>query len=551
MNKELKVVITADDRASGPIKNLENNLKSTQAEFGNTSVATQGFGGAITGSIVKANLLIGALKFAGEKIVEFGQQAIESTSNFQQSRVAFDTMLGSADKGAKLMEDISDFAMKTPFELPELVDGSKRLLAYNVSAEKIIPTMNALGNITAGVGKEKMPQLILAFGQVKAAGKLTGAELRQFSEAGVPLLDTLAKQFGVTTSAMTEMISDGTVGFNDVEKAIMGMSQEGGKFFGLMDKQSQTFGGRMSNISDQWGRLQRALMGMDEAGNIKEGGLFDRLSKGAELFMNLMIQYTPAIEAAFNQIGNALNVLGQFIGGAATEFWSKYGTDIMYILNGIWTFIKMVVDGIMWVWNTDFLNIKTITLGVLNYIWNLFKSTLDILISLIKFFVALFTGDWDTMWKTVNEISVKRWNYINALFAGIPNAIGEALKSAYNSVTSWFGMMWDEVKKKTDDIRNALKDAFDWNKKKSPSYNDLLSETSNNSSKMLDNILNPSYMSATKSSPYLTGNTNNQSVNINFNGNMSVRSDEDVKAIADEVKRIFNRQDILFAKGLY
>ena len=127
-----------------------------------------------------------------------GKSFLDNASMIEQSRIAFETMLGSSDKARKLLTQLSDFARKTPFDLPQVIEGSQRLLAYNVAAEDIIPTFTMLGNIAAGVGKDKLPQLILAFGQVKAATHLTGAELRQFSEAGVPLLDTLAKNFKMT-----------------------------------------------------------------------------------------------------------------------------------------------------------------------------------------------------------------------------------------------------------------------------------------------------------------------------------------------------------------
>ncbi len=101
--------------------------------------------------------------------------------------------------------------------------------------------MNTLGDITAGVGKDKMPQLILAFGQVRAAGKLTGQELRQFTEAGVPLLEELGKTMGKTATQVKEDMENGLApSFEVVETSLANMSKEGGKFHNLMQKQSQT-----------------------------------------------------------------------------------------------------------------------------------------------------------------------------------------------------------------------------------------------------------------------------------------------------------------------
>jgi tape measure domain-containing protein len=628
MDKELKIVISADDRATPTISKLENKLKGTSKEFDNTTISTQGFGSAITKANVIAGLAVEGIKALGTALINLGRDAIQSTADFEQSRIAFDTMLGSAAKGAKLMQEISDFAVKTPFELPELVDASKRLLAYNIEAEKIIPTMTMLGNITAGVGREKLPQLILAFGQVKASTKLTGAELRQFTEAGVPLLDALVKKANegggalvkvggaskeltreaaklnkklddqrfkldymakngdkgekayknleeqikftkaqikdlgpisegsfqkvqVTAEQMIEKISDGEVTFQQVEEALKTLSGEGGKFFNLMERQSNTFSGRLSNINDQFGRLQRSIMGMNEAGDIQEGGLFDRLSKGLLFFMESLDANSPQILEAFNYIGNAVMELGKFIGGAATDFWTKYGADITYVLQGLWDFIKFVVSGIVWIWQNDFAYIRTIITYVLDSIVSMFEGAFKVLLNILKFFVALFKGDWNAMFEAGKQILIGFLETINGLFNRIPTLIWEGLKLGYENLTKWLGDMWKSVSEWGDKVRNKIKDAFDWNKKGSPSYNDLMTETEKQSKKKLNIILDNGYMSRFGNSPTSSTPLTSNSVNINFNGNMSVRSDNDITAIAQEIKRMINREDVLFSKGLY
>ena len=165
----------------------------------------EGFGGSLQ-KIGEIAAGIGLARLA-EQFLEFGKTvgsfAVNTAADFEQWKVSFDTMIGNSAESSKLLKEISDFAMKTPFDLPQVIEGSKRLLAYNIEAKEIIPTFEMLGNMAAGVGTDKLPQLILAFGQVKAATKLTGAELRQFSEAGVPLLQALVdkanEQGGVLT----------------------------------------------------------------------------------------------------------------------------------------------------------------------------------------------------------------------------------------------------------------------------------------------------------------------------------------------------------------
>lgn len=184
---------------------------------------------------------------------------LATSSKFEQWNVAFETMLGSSEKASKLMAELTDFAKKTPFNTTEVVEYSKRLLAMGVSMEDVIPTMESLGNIAAGVGTDKLPQLVLAFGQVKAAGHLTGMELRQFTEAGVPLLDELSKSFGKSTGEIQKMISNGQIGFPAVQQALGNLTGEGGRFFNLMEKQSQTLGGMWSNVVDTFTQVAKKL----------------------------------------------------------------------------------------------------------------------------------------------------------------------------------------------------------------------------------------------------------------------------------------------------
>jgi tape measure domain-containing protein len=168
----------------------------------------------------------------------------------EQTKIAFETMLGSADLALKKINELKEFAAKTPFELRGIKVAARRLLAFNFSAEELMPTLKALGDLTAGLGVERMPQLILALGQVKAATKLRGQELRQFTEAGVPLISELAKVLGKPEKEIQNLVSAGKVGFEDVRKALFQLTEEGGRFNNLMAKQSKSLFGLWSNVKD-------------------------------------------------------------------------------------------------------------------------------------------------------------------------------------------------------------------------------------------------------------------------------------------------------------
>jgi tape measure domain-containing protein len=178
--------------------------------------------------------------------------------DLEQTHIAFEVMIGDATKSKQLIKDLQQFANVTPFTNKQVIQSTRSLLAYSIEVENLLPTLRALGDISAGVGLHKMPNLILAYGQVRAATRLTGMELRQFTEAGVPLLDLLSQRLGKTVKVIKqEMIPAGEVSFQMVEQAIRDATSEGGRFFKMMQRQSKTTGGRISTLQ---GKLQ--LLGM-------------------------------------------------------------------------------------------------------------------------------------------------------------------------------------------------------------------------------------------------------------------------------------------------
>lgn len=218
--------------------------------------------GVIGGRLDKltAQLNKSKLVFAGITAVTglAAKAFIGAADKMEQWTISFETMIGSAEGARAMMEDLREFAKETPFELPDVVIGAKRLMAFGIEGEKIIPTMKALGDVSAGLGVP-MERLVLNFGQVKSQAKLTGRELRDFAIAGVPLVAELAKNLNVAESSIAEMVSAGKIGFPEVEAAFISMTSEGGKFNDLMLKQMTTLTGVVSNVKDQFFQLSAEL----------------------------------------------------------------------------------------------------------------------------------------------------------------------------------------------------------------------------------------------------------------------------------------------------
>ena len=242
-SSELRLLFKGQDDIRKAVNNVKAGISEVNASVEKHALSVTKVAGAIGLYTIAAAALQRVTGLASGAIIGFN-------SDLEQAQVSFKVMTGSAIAAQKHLEDLRGFAQTTPFEFPELLEASKRLQAYGVATADVIPLMTTLGNITAGVGKEKLPQLILAYGQVSAATRLMGTELRQFQEAGVPMLATLAEQFGKTTGEIQKMVEAGKISSTDVRKALDSLSADGGRFFNLMAEQSRTFGGAMSNIKD-------------------------------------------------------------------------------------------------------------------------------------------------------------------------------------------------------------------------------------------------------------------------------------------------------------
>lgn len=192
--------------------------------------------------------------FSFSALAGFTQELINVRGEFQKTEIAFGTMLGSQAKAKVLMEQMVNLAAKTPFSLEEVSSGAKQLLAFQIPANEVVDTLTRMGNIASGLGVP-LSRINLVYGQVKAKGKLMGDDLRQFTEAGIPMVAELAKKFNKTTAEISSMVSAGKIGFKDVQDVLFSMTNEGGMFFNLMEKQSASLSGKISNLGDAWDQM--------------------------------------------------------------------------------------------------------------------------------------------------------------------------------------------------------------------------------------------------------------------------------------------------------
>jgi len=199
---------------------------------------------------------------AGYFTLAFGKEVAMNIANIrgemQQLEIALTTMLGSGDKAKELTNTWVEMAAKTPFSLQEIAQGGKQLLAFNEPVEMVTETLRRLGDIAAGVSAP-IGDIIRAYGQVGAKGRLQAEELNQFAERGVPVISELAKVLGVADKAVLELVSRGKVGFAELQQAIVNMTSDGGKFANLMEQQSASITGAISNLKDSIAQMYGSL----------------------------------------------------------------------------------------------------------------------------------------------------------------------------------------------------------------------------------------------------------------------------------------------------
>ena len=177
------------------------------------------------------------------------KQIALTRGEFQQLEVAFTTLLQSKEKADVLMSQMVELAAKTPFDLQGVASGARQLLAYGFAAEDITDTLTRLGNVAAGLGLN-LQDLTWLYGTTAVQGRLYTRDVMQFQSRGIDLAGELATQLGKTRAEISQMVTEGKIGFPEVQKAIESMTNEGGKFYNLMQEQSKTITGLISNLGD-------------------------------------------------------------------------------------------------------------------------------------------------------------------------------------------------------------------------------------------------------------------------------------------------------------
>lgn len=249
----------------------ENGVRNTSRQIEQSGLSIED----IFNRMTKAAAAFGAGFTAKELISNIAQVRGE----FQQLEVAFKTMLGSEEKANALMQQLVKTAATTPFDLQGVANGAKQLLAYGENVENVNDDLIRLGNIAAGLS-QPLGDIVYLYGTTMTQGRLYTQDLNQFTGRGIPMIRELAKQFNVAENEVKGLVEAGKVGFPEVQKVIMSLTNEGGMFYNLMQEQSKTITGQISNIEDAIATM------FNEIGKANEGIINDALSGVSYLVEN-------------------------------------------------------------------------------------------------------------------------------------------------------------------------------------------------------------------------------------------------------------------------
>lgn len=398
------------------------------------------------GTLALAGAVAAGAVYAGSQIVKLGAQA-------EQTRMSFQTMLGSVSKGNAMLGMLNQFANVTPFSNNEVIAAGKTLLSFGVSAGNVKGILKTVGDVSSGTGKS-FTELASIFGKVFAKGKADSETLNQMSEAGIPIVKILGQMYNKTGAEVYKMAENGQLSAASIQQAFQKMTGEGGVFANMMEKQSQTLGGLWSTVTGQL-ELFASTIGESVTPLLKVGlqyimGWVDELAAMAQ--DGRAIEYLSMIGmTGVGAIGNLIKMWNRFY---------EYGNAVFSTLGRV---VKIVFEGIQFIIADRFAGILETGLAAVNGLIAAADKIPGVNIDLVK------TPDWvekTRMWAKLSaEEAKKEFNAVatgkdfTAAGANVDRKNAEVdagVNKASSFITDWQAKAQDElIRRKLDEKKYA------------------------------------------------------------------------------------------------
>lgn len=504
------------------ITDFKSGLDKAKSEANNFKSTLGGVGESVAEFGKKAAIMTG-LVATGVGFI--GKMGIESAAKFEQYQIAFNTLLKDEKKAAEAIKNIQEDAAKTPFELAPLVAANQRLISAGISAKDARVDIINLGNAISatGGGGAELERLSTNLQQIKAVGKASALDIKQFAFAGINVYKMLSESTGKTV----EQVRDMDITYEMLSKSFEKASGKGGLFEDAMLKQSRTLNGLMSTLKDT------VSLGLKDI--LINSGAFDVIRNAVAALIPFLEALVPKIVAffqnipkdptvvaiftflqtAFMQLGkwiseNQATVLA-FLKGLAIAFGALLVigtiTALITALANPLVLVALLIAALYTAWQTNFLGIRDVAMVVIteivnfwnnyflpaiqvvaNYFvdrWVYIKTMLDgiwkiiigivqvawaIVYGIIKVGLALMSGDWAAVWEAIKQLCSTAWEGIKNIFNGIISFLKGWGGWLWEELTAPFRRAWDEISKIVEKIKGAL----DFTKRHSPSVLDIV-----------------------------------------------------------------------------
>lgn len=284
-------------------KSLEESFDRLQQKLQGTSMKLPSYSAPISEARGEVDLLSSSFQraaglaagiFAVSGIQDFVSKLYSVRGEFQQLEISFKTMLGSGEQANELLAQLAQTAASTPFDLQGIASSAKNMLAYGFAADQVNETIVRLGNVAAGLS-QPLGDIVYLYGTLRASGRVTNIDIRQFANRGIPIYEELAKVLGKSVSEINSLVSAGKVGFPDIEQAFQNMTNKGGKFYNLMQAQSESLTGQISNLQDNidmmFNELGKASEGVLSSGVKAVSYLVENYEKIGKVIAGLIVTY--------------------------------------------------------------------------------------------------------------------------------------------------------------------------------------------------------------------------------------------------------------------
>ena len=284
-------------------KSLEESFDRLQQKIQGTSTKLPSYSAPISEARGEVDLLSNSFQraaglaagiFAVSGVQDFVSKLYSVRGEFQQLEISFKTMLGSGEQANELLAQLAQTAASTPFDLQGIASSAKNMLSYGFAADQVNETIVRLGNVAAGLS-QPLGDIVYLYGSLRASGRVTNIDIRQFANRGIPIYEELAKVLGKSVSEINSLVSAGKVGFPEIEQAFQNMTNKGGKFYNLMQAQSESLTGQISNLQDNidmmFNELGKASEGVLSSGVKAVAYLVENYEKIGKVIAGLIVTY--------------------------------------------------------------------------------------------------------------------------------------------------------------------------------------------------------------------------------------------------------------------